>query len=144
MKKNINTTKKINLTLVLSAALIAGAFTLLYSFTPVPDGDKWTAPATAEKEKNPFASNPASIAAGKDVYKKKCFDCHGSKGKGDGPKSAELDKAPQDFTKSDFQKESDGSLFWKIGEGKKPMPAFKHELTKDQRWQVIIYIRTLK
>ncbi len=144
MKKQINTRKKISFSTVITTCLIAGAFTLLYSFTPVPQGPAWTAPSSADNDKNPIAAEAGSIEAGKDVYKKKCFDCHGKKGKGDGPKSAELDKAPKDFTKADFQKQTDGALNWKISEGKKPMPAFKHELSKDQRWQVINYIRTLK
>ncbi len=141
MKSNIKSSK---LPGAIATCTIAAAFTFLFAFTPAPQANVWTAPATADKEKNPIAADAASIEAGKDVYKKKCYDCHGKKGKGDGPKSSELDKAPQDFTKGDFQKQTDGSLFWKIGEGKKPMPGFKHELSKDQRWQVINYIRTLK
>lgn len=145
MEKNINKSKKIKLSALVVTAAIGGAISLLFAFTPIPQKNApWNAPATADKEKNPIASDAASLEAGKDVYKKKCYDCHGKKGKGDGPKSAELDKSPQDFTKGDFQKQSDGSLFWKISEGKKPMPSFKHELTKDQRWQVVNYIRTLK
>ena len=35
-------------------------------------------------------------------------------------------------------------LFWKITEGRKPMPSTKKSLTEEQRWQVVNYIRTLK
>ncbi len=112
-------------------------------YSNFPAGDKWTAPAEAAKVKNPIASNDASIAEGKKMYVKICNDCHGKKGKGDGPKSSELDKTPGDFTKPDFQKQTDGELFWKITTGKKPMPSLKKELTEEQRWQVINYIRTL-
>ena len=144
MKKNIQTQKKMKLSGFIVTGTIAGAITLLFAFAPMPQNTPWTAPATAEKEKNPIASDAASIEAGKTIYKKSCYDCHGKKGKGDGPKSAELDKNPQDFTKDVFQKQSDGVLFWKITEGRKPMPSFKHDLNKDQRWQVINYIRTMK
>ena len=144
MKKNIPTKKEMKLPGLIVTGTIVGAITLLYAFAPMPQNAPWTAPATADKEKNPIASDAASIEAGKSIYKKSCNDCHGKKGKGDGPKSAELEKNPQDFTKDAFQKQSDGSLFWKITEGKKPMPSFKHDLNKDQRWQVINYIRTLK
>ncbi len=123
---------------------IGGAIMLLFAFTPIPQQSKvWTAPASAAKVTNPVASDSKSIDAGKIIYKNKCYDCHGKKGKGDGPKSGDLDKNPQDFTKEDFKKQTDGDLFWKISEGKKPMPAFKNELTKEQRWQVINYVRTL-
>ncbi len=122
---------------------IAGTITLLFAFAPMPQTKDWVAPPSAEKVSNPVTSDASSIEAGKNIYKKNCYDCHGKKGKGDGPKSAELDKNPQDFTKAEFQKQSDGALFWKITEGKKPMPSFKNELTKEQRWQVINYVRTL-
>lgn len=119
-----------------------GATALCFAFIPMQN-DKWTAPPAAEKVHNPVAPNEQSIAAGKLIYTKNCNDCHGKKGKGDGPKSGDLEKTPRDFTKEDFQKQSDGSIFWKISEGRKPMPSFKKDLSDEQRWQVINYVRTL-
>ena len=75
---------------------------------------------------------------------KECESCHGKKGKGDGPKAAEYDKATPDMTKEKLQNQTDGEMFWKITEGKKPMPSSKKTLTEEQRWQVINYVRTLK
>ena len=148
MKTFIKQIGKINLV----GLFLMGAVTLCVAFIPVTKQkltnsfngpEKWMAPVDADKKTSPVASNEQSIAAGKSIYTKTCNDCHGKKGKGDGPKSAELDKAPSDFTKADFSKQSDGSLFWKITEGKKPMPSFKKDITEEQRWQVINYIRTL-
>jgi len=51
--------------------------------------------------------------------------------------------SPNFFTKEQFQKQPDGSLFWQITEGRKPMPSFKKDLSEEQRWQVINYVRTL-
>lgn len=126
----------------LSGFIVMGTTALCFAFIPMQN-DKWTAPAAAEKKVNPIASNEKSIADGKVIYIKNCNDCHGKKGKGDGPKSGDLEKSPKDFTKEDFQKQTDGSIFWKIAEGKKPMPSFKKDLSDDQRWQVINYVRTL-
>jgi len=103
----------------------------------------WVAPPAAAKVPNPIASDAKSLEAGKLIYTKNCYDCHGKKGKGDGPKSGDLDKGPKDFTKELFQSQTDGTLFWKITEGRKPMPSFKKDLSPDQRWQVINYVRTL-
>ena len=147
LTRKINKMKKIMQIskMKLSAFIITGTVTLLLAFIPFPQQSKvWTAPPAAEKVTNPVASDANSLSAGKSIYKKSCIDCHGAKGKGDGPKSADLDKNPQDFTKAEFQKQTDGVLFWKINEGRKPMPSFKNELTKDQRWQVINYIRSLR
>ncbi len=127
----------------LSGFILIGATTLCFAFISYKQvAAKWTAPAEADKKKNPVASDATSIAAGKDIYTKNCASCHGKKGKGDGPKSADLDKVPNDFSKSDFTKQTDGAIFWKISEGKKPMPSFKKDLTDEQRWSVINYIRT--
>lgn len=119
-----------------------GVITILFAFSPVQvTQEKWTAPSTADQIKNPFAANDINISLGKGLYTKTCLICHGKKGKGDGPKSAELDKPVGDFTKVTFIKQTDGAIFWKVTGGKKPMPSFKKELTDEQRWLVIDYIR---
>ncbi|TSA34865.1 MAG: cytochrome c [Porphyromonadaceae bacterium] len=144
MKKTIKQISKMKLSHFIVIGTIAGAIILLFAFTPMQQSKEWTAPATANMMKNSVASNVQSIAAGKVIYTKNCYDCHGKKGKGDGPKSGDLDKSPKDFTKEQFQKQTDGSLFWKITEGRKPMASFKKDLSEEQRWQVINYVRTLE
>ncbi|MGB9467694.1 MAG: cytochrome c, partial [Candidatus Acidiferrum sp.] len=37
---------------------------------------------------------------------------------------------------------SDGELFYQISEGRKPMPAFKKRLTEEQRWQLVVLVRS--
>src|SRR3954453_2448011 len=44
----------------------------------------WTLPPNAADEKNPLTPDAATVAAGKDVYHKKCERCHGPGGLGDG------------------------------------------------------------
>lgn len=104
----------------------------------------WKAPASADAKKNPLASDAATIAAGKEVYVKECQTCHGKKGKGDGPSAATLDIPAGNFSTAATQGQSDGALFWKIEEGRKPMPSFKKKLTENQAWQTVVFIRTLK
>ena len=142
MKKSKLNQVKMKLPGFIVAGAIAGAITLLCAFTPIPSNKGRTAPPCAEQTKNPYASNHSATEIGKNIYKFKCYSCHGTKGRGDGPKSAELDKTPQDFTSVDFQKQTDGALFCKITEGREVMPCFKHQLTKDQRWQIINYLRS--
>ncbi len=127
----------------LSSFILIGAATLCFSLVSMKQAkDAWTAPADAAKKVNPVASDATSIASGKTLYGTNCKSCHGTKGKGDGPKSADLDKAPGDFSKPEFTNQTDGAIFWKIATGKKPMPSFKNELTDEQRWTVINYLRT--
>lgn len=106
-------------------------------------GKPWPAPESAVKMKNPVASNAESINEGKILYAKHCKSCHGAKGKGDGPKAANLDISSGDFSSEEFMKESDGSIYWKTTEGRDPMPEFKKKMSDDERWQVVNYIRTM-
>lgn len=104
--------------------------------------EEWNAPARAAAKKNPVAADAASIARGKTVYTAECASCHGNSGRGDGPQAKDLEVSPGDMTKLGSQ--SDGALFWKITEGKKPMASFAGKLSEQQRWDVINYLRTLK
>ncbi len=121
---------------------LIGVIVLLQSYLSAQQSGKWVAPESARQKKNPVSLDQASIEAGKKLYVKECLSCHGKKGEGDGPKAAELEKEPGDFTTDEFQKQSDGAIFWKITQGRKPMASFKKEFTDEQRWQLVNYIRT--
>ena len=77
------------------------------------------------------------------IYTANCTPCHGTKGRGDGPAAAALDPKPADHTSAVMRSETDGSLFYKISEGRKPMPQYKTTFTEKQRWELVDYIRTL-
>ena len=125
------------LTTILSALTIS---LLIYTAVATTD-DNWAAPARASAKKNPVAGDAASIGRGKTVYTAECFTCHGPSGKGDGPQAKDLEKNPGNLT--NLQGQSDGALYWKVSEGKKPMPTFTSKLTEQQRWDVVNYIKTL-
>ena len=110
---------------------------------PAAEEEKWSAPSGAAERKNPVESGPKSIAVGKEVYTNECVTCHGAKGKGDGKASAQLERKPGDLSDPKMNKQSDGELFWKVSEGKKPMIRFAKILTESERWHVVNYIRTL-
>jgi mono/diheme cytochrome c family protein len=103
----------------------------------------WNAPAVSRAVKNPVASSDAALKEGKTLYITNCSPCHGQKGKGDGPASAALIPKPADHTSAALQNESDGSLFWKLSEGRSPMPQYKKIFNETQRWELVSYIRTL-
>jgi mono/diheme cytochrome c family protein len=132
--------KKIVLILFVScAAFISMAFVANKANDPWPVPDKYV------KMANPVKSDATSVAKGKELYTQHCQSCHGKKGKGDGPKSAQLDTESGDFTKADFQKQPDGSIFYKTSEGRKDMPSYKKKIPEaDDIWAVVNYLRTLK
>ena len=108
-------------------------------------GKPWPVPDKYLKMKNPVASNEKSIGNGKKLFIKFCQDCHGKKGKGDGQKSADIKTTPADLTSSVVQKEPDGSLFYKISEGRGDMPRAKKDLPDaTDIWALVNYVKTLK
>jgi mono/diheme cytochrome c family protein len=98
----------------------------------------WQAPASEKGKKSPGGN----AANGKKLAETNCVSCHGS-GKGDGPAAAALNPKPADWTSAKVQGESDGEIFWKISNGRGPMPPWKHLSDKD-RWDLVAHIRTLK
>lgn len=133
--KKIIKNKMLTVSLLLLVAIAGSAFF---------QQKEWKAPASADAKKNPLTADAVTIAAGKAVYVKECQSCHGKKGKGDGPSAKDLDIPAGDFSRATMQSQSDGALFWKTSEGRKPMPSFKKKLNETQIWQTIIYMRTLK
>jgi mono/diheme cytochrome c family protein len=122
--------------------------TVLIALTLVALGEeqsmqKWSAPAAEAQKKNPVAANEPSLAAGQKIYSKTCFMCHGKTGDADGPAVIELNIHPAKLSDPKLVTEPDGSLFWKITTGKKPMPAFGRRLSEADRWNLVNYIRTL-
>src|SRR5690349_8832689 len=116
---------------------------LLIAAVAVADNpDDWPVPARAARKKNPIPADDKSIAAGKTVYTAQCLSCHGNAGKGDGPASKDLNPKPHDLGAPNVRAQTDGALFWKLTEGKKPMPSFDKLISEDERWHVINYVRT--
>lgn len=109
----------------------------------VGDGSTWVAPASASQIKNPFAGNADATKAGKKLYTSYCAVCHGDTGKGDGVAAVALNPKPAKFASESVQSQSDGTLFWKMTEGRAPMASYKDVLKEEQRWQLVNYIREL-
>ena len=105
--------------------------------------NNWTIPSDADNLVNPLKDIVKATREGKGIFQKQCYTCHGIDGDGNGPVAVSLHPKPADLTSSRVQAQSDGAIFWEITTGKLPMPAFKNTLTKDQRWALVTYIRTL-
>ena len=115
------------------------------------DTSKWMAPAEADNLINPVEVNEETLAEGKMIYRVNCRSCHGRLGDGQGVEAADLNTKVNDFTNSDFLKQTDGSIFWKIAEGrimkeknsfgKDDMEAFKDDLEEEEIWLLVNYIK---
>jgi mono/diheme cytochrome c family protein len=125
---------------VLYTVLIASA---LVALSEEQSKQKWSAPAADAQKKNPVAATESAFAAGQKIYFKTCVMCHGKTGDADGPAVIELNIHPAKLSDPKLATESDGSLFWKITTGKKPMPTYGKRLSETDRWNLVSYVRTL-
>lgn len=106
----------------------------------------WPVPE-AEKSKKPTVKlNDATvIAGGKELWMKHCKSCHGAKGLGDGAKSATLKTLAGDFSTAEFQKSTDGELYYKVAKGRDEMPAYDKKIPDAADiWSLVAFMRTLK
>ena len=110
---------------------------------PAVTQDSLKASARDAQKKNPIPPDEGSRATGKQVFVRNCMPCHGATGKGNGPIANKQARRPANLTDSKFAKESDGTLFWKISNGHRPMPQFANSLPAESRWNVVNYLRTL-
>jgi mono/diheme cytochrome c family protein len=124
--------------LFLSSAL------LLLSMAVVAQPKPWTVPANFKSMKNPVVKGDASNKAGMALYIKNCASCHGKTGLGDGVKARALKDFPGDFSKAEFQNQTDGDHFFKTKTGRGEMPKYAGKLSDDDIWNIVNYMRTFK
>jgi len=100
-------------------------------------------PATYLRPAIPYAA--ASIVEGQEVYAARCAECHGPAGYGDGPAGAGLPRRPADLTARHAGDHTAGDLFWWLTHGipGSGMPAFGGQLSVDERWDAINFVRAL-
>jgi len=99
----------------------------------------WEVPADRSAKLSTAAFNDQNRNTGKDLYQTNCKSCHGDPGKNNVIK---LVPPPPDPATTQLQQNTDGSLHYKISEGRGPMPAFKNILSSADIWNVISYLRS--
>jgi mono/diheme cytochrome c family protein len=98
-------------------------------------------------------TNAHLLARGEEVYAANCAVCHGERGGGDGPAAAGLPIKPPSFQDVSMVNEMSGNYwFWRVSEGGvvepfksmgSVMPAWKGQLSVEDRWAVIAYTHRL-
>jgi mono/diheme cytochrome c family protein len=95
---------------------------------------------------SPLDKSRKAIMAGAALYAKYCAACHGGKGRGGG--DAGLTLKPSPALKTYISRRpwaADEYLLWSVAEGGvefgSTMPAFREQLTRQEMWQIIAYMR---
>jgi mono/diheme cytochrome c family protein len=92
----------------------------------------------------PVPSSPDSLQRGKTLFGINCVQCHGAGGIGNGAVGSFFTPGPFDLTSSAVQNLQDNELFVVITQGFGVMPPLAENLSPEERWDVINYVRTLK
>lgn len=124
--------------------------TLLYGLIPlIPlicsnnlQAHRWPVPKEATQKQNPISLNQVSVSNGKEIYTQNCAYCHGDNARG---LSSDVTGFPNDTPNliQALKNHTDGDLHWKIQNGKDAMPSFQEDLSENDIWDVINYIKSL-
>jgi putative copper resistance protein D len=87
----------------------------------------------------------SSIVDGSRLYREHCAGCHGATGDGDGPAGQGLPRRPANLNAPHTAQHTAGDLFWWLSHGipRGGMPGFGEQLTEDQRWDLVNFVRAL-
>lgn len=94
----------------------------------------------AAEVKNPIALDAESARAGRQSYMLNCADYHGANREGLKAEEVGLEVDTPNL-KERFKTHTDGDIFWKINEGQGDVPSFKDDLSDEDKWNIINYIR---
>jgi mono/diheme cytochrome c family protein/glucose/arabinose dehydrogenase len=103
--------------------------------------------------RNPVATTPAAIAAGKKAYDENCAACHGPKAEGSVKAGVPISiiqeqggKQPPDLTDAAWDHgSSDGEIFTAIKKGLPPtmMAGWEGRISDTEMWSIVTYLRAL-
>lgn len=102
----------------------------------------WVAPKHEAIRTNPGNMDQKSLKAGEAKFAEFCNSCHGVDGQGLPAATTGLRHDTPDLPKR-LITHSDGDFHWKIKNGKGEMPGFAKELSDEEIWNIVHYIRSL-
>ena len=137
-----NASRSLKARKTLFAAVLILTFVMV-AYWMIQENKPWTIPPEYKSLKNPLAPSDSNLNAARQIYVNECAQCHGDSGKGDGPQARSHYPLPADLTDPKLLSNApDGEIFYQITVGRRPMPSFKNRLTQDERWQLVLLIRS--
>jgi mono/diheme cytochrome c family protein len=100
----------------------------------------------ASKLRNPLLPDTATLARGKVIFQRVCLQCHGVNGDGKGFMyvSGKYPYPPANLVSEKIAKKTDGEMFHAITVGFGVMPSHGIIVRPDDRWKVILYVRSMQ
>jgi mono/diheme cytochrome c family protein len=98
-----------------------------------------------EESKNLWSpKQPGVLARGEFVFNTFCQPCHGVSGKGDGPVAQRGYPPPASLLAQNALNLTDSQIFHILTNGRKNMPSYAGQISRNDRWKVILYVRSLQ
>jgi mono/diheme cytochrome c family protein len=90
--------------------------------------------------RNPYHPTSQTLGEGKALFQSYCMVCHGENGKGDGPIASKIPPPPS-YKSVRVIAFPPGRIFHVITMGSGKMPSHATQLSADERWKIITYVR---
>ncbi len=92
---------------------------------------------------NPLPPTEKVLLRGKSKFLTFCSPCHGNFGRGDSRLQGQFPNPPT-LTSDKVRNWPDGNLFHVITEGQNAMPSYATQVSREDRWAIVHYIRVLE
>jgi mono/diheme cytochrome c family protein len=86
----------------------------------------------------------AAQSRGAFVFRNWCLPCHGAAGRGDGQVALRGFPAPPPLNSARAVAMKDGQIFHVVTYGQKNMPPYASQVAEDDRWKVVVHVRSLQ
>ena len=94
---------------------------------------------------NPESPDDATaVDRGAFVFSTFCVVCHGAAGLGDGPVTKRGFPPPPSLLGENARNMKDGQIFHILTYGQRNMPSYAGQVTREDRWKAILYVRSLQ
>lgn len=107
-----------------------------YEFQGMPD-------SLVKNLANPLAVSKKVLERGQERFNIYCSPCHGYFGEGDGRLKGQFPKPPT-LHSVKVTNWPDGNIYHVITNGQNVMPSYAEQISRDDRWAIIHYIRALQ
>ena len=91
-----------------------------------------------------LAIDDANMARGRERYNISCSACHGAGGDGQGVVTKYGLTGVAGYNNDRLRQASDGDIFNTISNGKGQMLGYGYNITIDDRWRIVMYVRALQ
>ena len=100
---------------------------------------------TTYSGQNPVPLNEDVLKLGQAKFNVYCTPCHDRAGSGQGiVNKREPTYKPGNLHEDRIKQMADGEIFYVLTNGRRTMPSYRYQLSEQERWSVVYYVRALQ